>query len=77
MKKSINMTSQLLPIYYALFIIKLNNAYKTCFQESNDINYLFINDTSQIKIPLLPLNCYSCQSAHQVRYKKLRLFSFY
>ena len=30
------------------------------------INYIFLNDMSQIKIPLLPLDCLHCQSAYQV-----------
>jgi hypothetical protein len=64
-KHSINMTCQLLIII--LFILKSNNAYKTCFQESNQINYLFLNNLSQLKIPLIPLDCFYCQSAYQVR----------
>ena len=57
---------QLIFICYILFILKFNNAYKTCFKESNQLNYLFLNDMSQIKIPLLPLDCLYCQSAYQV-----------
>ena len=58
-----NMISyQLILIYYVLFI----NAYKYCFKQSNHINYLFLNDMSQIKIPLIPLDCLYCQSAYQV-----------
>jgi hypothetical protein len=56
-----NMISrQLILIYYVLFI----DAYKYCFKEAN--HYLFLNDMSQIKIPLLPLDCLYCQSAYQV-----------
>lgn len=61
------MTSyQVLLMFNALFLFKSNNAYKDCFKESNHINYLFINDMSQIKIPLIPLDCFHCQSAYQV-----------
>lgn len=51
---------------YLIFSLQLNNAYQNCFEESNDINYLFVNDMSQIKIPLVPLDCLHCQSAYQV-----------
>jgi len=61
-----NMTNQLLLICYALFTIKLIHTYKTCFEESNHINYLFLNSMSQMKIPLIPSDCLLCQSAYQV-----------
>ncbi|CAF2436916.1 unnamed protein product [Rotaria sp. Silwood2] len=60
------MTSHLLHICNVLFILVLTSAHKNCFEESNHINYLFLNDMSQIKIPLLPLDCIYCQSAYQV-----------
>jgi len=68
MKKKRDMIScQLILIFYVLlFILKFNNAYKTCFKQSNHINYLFLNDMSQIKIPLIPFDCLYCQSAYQV-----------
>jgi len=65
---------QFIFICYLLLILKYNNAYKTCFKESNQQNYLFLNDMSQIKIPLLPLDCLYCQSAYQVN---LFFFFFY
>lgn len=52
------------------FILKLTNTYKTCFEESNHINYLFLNTMSQIKIPLIPLDCLLCRSAYQVNIEK-------
>ena len=60
------MTNQLLLICYISFILKFTNPSKTCFEESNHINYLFLNTMSQIKIPLIPLDCLLCQSAYQV-----------
>jgi len=74
----INSSQLILLICYVLFILKFNNAYKTCFKESNHINYLFLNDMSQIKIPLLPLDCLHCQSAYQVSLgnKKKSFFLF-
>ncbi|CAF3444317.1 unnamed protein product [Rotaria sp. Silwood1] len=60
------MTNQLLLIYNILFILILTSAYQNCFEQLNHINYLFLNDMSQIKIPLLPLDCIHCQSAYQV-----------
>jgi hypothetical protein len=62
-KKSINMTSELLIICFVLLLVNLSN---TCFKEINHINYLFTEDMSQTKIPLLPLDCLHCQSAYQV-----------
>ncbi|CAF3988024.1 unnamed protein product [Rotaria magnacalcarata] len=53
-------------IYYLLFLLKLTAGDKNCFQQPNDINYLFLNDMSQIKIPLIPRDCIHCQSAYQV-----------
>lgn len=54
-------------IYYSLlYFCTLIYGYKTCFDETNDINYLFLNDKSQIKIPLIPLNCLHCQLSYQV-----------
>jgi hypothetical protein len=61
-----NMTNQLFLICYVLFILKLIHTYKTCFEESNHINYLFLNNMSQMKIPLIPSDCLLCQSAYQV-----------
>jgi hypothetical protein len=60
------MTCQLWIICSILFIVNFNNAYKTCFEESNQINYIFLNNMSQIKLPLIPLNCFYCQTAYQV-----------
>ena len=37
-----------------------------CFEETDRINYLFVDDLSQVVIPLLPLHCLACQSADRV-----------
>ncbi len=57
------MTYQLILLVCLSLILKFNHA---CFKQSNDFNYLFLNDLSQIKIPLLPFDCLDCQSAYQV-----------
>jgi hypothetical protein len=57
------MTYQLILLVWIAFILKFNHA---CFKQSNEFNYLFVNDFSQIKIPLIPLDCFDCQTAQQV-----------
>lgn len=56
------LTYQFILIFYVLY----SQATNTCFQQSNPINYLFLNDMSQIKIPLIPLDCFLCQSASYI-----------
>ena len=49
---------------------------RNCFQQTHHFNYLFLPDQSQIKIPLIPLNCQFCQLASQVNNLFVCLFIF-
>ena len=62
-----HMTLQGIVICSMFFLLEFNRADKPCFEQSNEVNYLFLNEEiSRIKIPLLPLDCLHCQSAYQV-----------
>lgn len=53
-------------IYQILSILFVLKYIHTCFQQTNHLNYLFLNNTSQIKIPLIPYDCFYCQIASYV-----------
>lgn len=72
-RNSINMLCQLLLISSISLLFKLTYAYRTCSKESNPTNYLFLNISSQLKIPLIPMNCFLCQTAHQVDIRRSRI----
>ncbi|CAF0732958.1 unnamed protein product [Adineta ricciae] len=60
------MLCQLLLISSISLLFRLTYAYRICSKESNPTNYLFLNISSQLKIPLIPINCFQCQIAHQI-----------